>query len=141
MSLVPPAIWKYLHERNANLHKVAIMQWEKYPTLHQPLPPQSSPNPPKTGVPQVPFLRILGVIFDKSGTFQDHVYQLIARLKRRLLIIKRLSFLSWGPNTLLLINTYKALFQNVIAYGICAWGGFVPEHISSYTPHPKDNPT
>ena len=60
-------------------------------------------------------------------TFKEHVNMLIARMKIRVQILKKLSSLSWGSNINILAITYKSLIQNCIAHGIGAWGGNVPE--------------
>ena len=105
----------------------ATYNGRRYKTLHQPITAPVDAQRPKTCAPLVTTLRLLGVIFDSTGTFSTHVNTLIERLKRRISVMRRLTSRSWGSNIRLLIITYKAIIQNVMSYGLCAWGGFVPE--------------
>ena len=58
----------------------------------------------------------LGIMFDKSLNFKDHVKKLKSNCTQRLNIIKILSHKSWKLSTRTLISIYKALIGSVIDY-------------------------
>ena len=102
-----------------------------YQTLVQPTLQNPTPNLAniKTVVPAKEIMRILGVIYNEQHTFKEHVEILLARLKRRVHIFRRITSLSWGSNVRLLTTMFKGLIQNVIGYGITAWGSYVPGNV------------
>ena len=97
------------------------------PTLFHPLPDTPNILPPKVNIPIKKSIRILGVIFDHKFTFQEHIVELMAKLKIRSHILRKLSNTSWGSSIDLLSITYKSIIQNTLSHGISAWGGHAPE--------------
>ena len=61
-------------------------------------------------------LKYLGVIFDKTLTWKEHIDELKASCMKRLLLLKTVSRKSWGADRKTLILMYKSLIQSKINY-------------------------
>ena len=57
--------------------------------------------------------RFLGVIFDKSLTWQPHIENVITRSKRKLNILRCLTGTNWGSSSKSLIMVYRALIRSL----------------------------
>ena len=70
--------------------------------------------------------KYLGLIFDKSLTWNRHVDYLRAVCRKRLNLLKHLSHLTWGADSKSLTRIYDALIKSKIEYGIEAYGSAAP---------------
>lgn len=72
--------------------------------------------------------RFLGVQIDSNLRWDTHVEELKAKLHRQLFVIRRLSQIC--PRAVV-IQSFHALIQSHIAYGITAWGGVSKRRMDS----------
>ena len=61
-------------------------------------------------------LRYLGIIFDKTLTWKDHIEYLKDSSVKRLILLKSVSRKSWGADRKTLLMLYKSLIQSRINY-------------------------
>ena len=66
--------------------------------------------------------KYLGLIIDKSLTWNKHIEYLRTDCRRRMNLLKHVGHLSWGADTKTLILMYKAIIKSKIEYGAEIYG-------------------
>lgn len=75
---------------------------------------------------RVDCVKYLGVLLDDTLTWEMHITSTIARVRKLVYIFKNLRTVA---NSILLLQTYRALCECIIRYCICAWGGAAKTHM------------
>ena len=61
--------------------------------------------------------KFLGVIFDQSLSWKDHINYVIGRCQKRINVLKLLSGSKWGADKETMVTLYKTLIRSVLDYG------------------------
>ncbi|XP_044575163.1 uncharacterized protein LOC123258971 [Cotesia glomerata] len=72
-------------------------------------------------------LKILGMYFDKSLTWNNHITELKRQCHQRLNLLKSIASTKWGADTQILINTYRSIIRSKLDYG-CTIYQFASNH-------------
>ena len=67
-------------------------------------------------------ITFLGLIFDKTLTWQNHINSVIGRCEKDLNVIRSIKGKNWGSSKKCLATIYKALIKSKIQYGLVAYG-------------------
>lgn len=62
-------------------------------------------------------LKILGILFDRTLTWNKHIAELKRQCHQRLNLIKSIASTKWGADSQILIDTYRALIRSKLDYG------------------------
>ena len=66
--------------------------------------------------------RLLGVVLDCHWTFEEHIKELKATAKRRLVILNRVGNTNWGLESRIMAITTHSLIESVTNYGLASFG-------------------
>ena len=66
-------------------------------------------------------VKFLGVTFDETLSWNQHINELVGKCKKDLNILKMLSHTKWGSNKEMLLILYKSLIKSKLHYGAEAW--------------------
>ena len=66
--------------------------------------------------------RLLGVILDHHWTFAEHIKELKAKAKRRLVILNKVGNTNWGFESRIMSITTHSLIESVTNYGLASFG-------------------
>ena len=71
------------------------------------------------GVPVTPqkTAKLLGIIFDRRLTWNDHITATVTKCKKSINIMKRLCGTEWGAHPKQQVQIYKALIRSKLEYG------------------------
>ena len=61
--------------------------------------------------------KFIGITFDQSLSFKDHINDISTRCRKRLNLIKAIRGQEWGANPKTLLYTYKTYIRPVLEYG------------------------
>ena len=73
--------------------------------------------------------RFLGLHFDKTLTWRNHITYLQSRCASPLNLLRTLSGTSWGADRSCLLRLYKALVRSVLDYGCIVYGSAAPSSL------------
>jgi len=62
-------------------------------------------------------VKFLGIIFDRTLTWQSHIEYMIEKCKKRLNLMRALTGSHWGASKKSLLSIYKALIRSILDYG------------------------
>ena len=101
--------------------------------------PYEDPQPSKDNrswLPPFPFpladeIKILGVTFDRHGSFDGHFAQVLAKARIRQGLLARVSHYSWGLETTILQITHDAVILSLVRYGLAILGSCYPEDLAN----------
>ena len=65
--------------------------------------------------------RFLGMIFDKSLTWSEHIEYVINKCNKRLNLMRAVSGTRWGANETSLLTIYRILIRSILDYGAAAY--------------------
>jgi len=100
-----------------NTDKCYLIKFSKKINTAPPLPITIS-----NGVlPSVDEIKYLGILFDKTLSFQSHIKEVAAKSLRKLQDLKRLATCTWGAESDILQKLCCAIIEPTIYFGSCVW--------------------
>ena len=66
--------------------------------------------------------KLLGILFDRRLSFNDHMKDLMAKVYRRLSLLKLLKGTNWGARPYTILKSYKCFTRPIFEYGALITG-------------------
>ena len=105
--------------------KTVAMHFCNKRNLH-PDPELSLENTP---IPVVTETKFLGIIFDNKLSFKPHIKYLKQKCQSSLNLLKVVSHMNWGGDSVTLLRLYKALIRSKLDYGCAVYGAARPSYL------------
>ena len=106
--------------------KTVCMHFCNLPKLH----PEPELSLDGTVIPLVNEFKFLGVIFDRKLSFIPHIKYIKAKCQKSLNLLKVVSRMDWGADSIVLLRLYRALIRSKLDYGCIVYGSARQSYIA-----------
>ena len=75
--------------------------------------------------------RLLGILFDRRLSFNDHMKDLMTKVYRRLNLLKLVKEPNWGARPYIILKAYKCFIRPVLEYGVLITGALTGTQVKN----------